>query len=235
MIKIEQKDWARAAQTVDATTATSTAREGSFKCPHCDTSFRSKHGALKHQRVHDGLRPWTCKHSSCGKTFSHKSNLTRHERIHKGLRNYVCEDCGRAFFTSSNLKQHMIIHTDRAARDWHCPYEDCDATYRYQASLRKHVMAKHQQKAPAEPAVEEPQGVEEEEDQKFFSIGSPEPLDLFLDMVSPHKYLILSVGLRRSRVATRLGEPSRGQHACIAAPRAQPSRRERGGRSPGRL
>ena len=58
----------------------------------------------------------------------------------------------------------MIIHTDRAARDWHCPFEDCDATYRYQASLRKHVMGKHQQKAPAEEETPVPEEAKEEED-----------------------------------------------------------------------
>ena len=78
-----------------------------FACERCGQSF---HGVLRMQahtaKVHSR---YMCKH--CLNTFSLRCNLRRHERLHAGLKPYSCDVCRKSFARSTDLKIHLARHT----------------------------------------------------------------------------------------------------------------------------
>ena len=78
-----------------------------FVCERCGQSF---HGVLRMQahtaKVHSR---YMCKH--CLNTFSLRCNLRRHERLHAGLKPYSCDVCRKSFARSTDLKIHLAQHT----------------------------------------------------------------------------------------------------------------------------
>jgi hypothetical protein len=72
------------------------------------------------------------------------SNLLRHKRVHTGFRPFVCNICEKSFTSSSNLKQHISIHKSSLKRiKYICFIEDCNKSYYYICTLKKHLIQCH--------------------------------------------------------------------------------------------
>lgn len=101
----------------------------------CNKVFNYLSSLVKHERIHRGERPYSCK--VCHQSFVQSSNLKRHEKTHTGEKTFECTQCQKKFSTASNLRQHMQIHKDELLRK-HYKCDQCGRTYLYSSSLNKH-------------------------------------------------------------------------------------------------
>ncbi|KAI5853635.1 hypothetical protein GGS23DRAFT_505210 [Durotheca rogersii] len=79
-------------------------RQEKYQCPRCPSSFKRPEHLKRHQRSHDGHKPFVC--SVCLKRFFRSDILTRHELMHLALqrgsdgnalpRKRACTECARA-------------------------------------------------------------------------------------------------------------------------------------------
>ncbi|XXH03710.1 hypothetical protein Hte_010116 [Hypoxylon texense] len=72
-----------------------------YQCPRCPSSFKRPEHLKRHQRSHDGHKPFVC--SICMKRFFRSDILTRHELMHLAAqrtntlnRKRACTECARA-------------------------------------------------------------------------------------------------------------------------------------------
>ncbi|KAI1662728.1 hypothetical protein F4813DRAFT_384308 [Daldinia decipiens] len=73
-----------------------------YQCPRCPSSFKRPEHLKRHQRSHDGHKPFVC--SVCLKRFFRSDILTRHELMHLAAqrnshafnRKRACTECARA-------------------------------------------------------------------------------------------------------------------------------------------
>ncbi|KAI0844704.1 hypothetical protein F5Y00DRAFT_189200 [Daldinia vernicosa] len=73
-----------------------------YQCPRCPSSFKRPEHLKRHQRSHDGHKPFVC--SICLKRFFRSDILTRHELMHLAAqrnshafnRKRACTECARA-------------------------------------------------------------------------------------------------------------------------------------------
>ncbi|KAI1389514.1 uncharacterized protein F4822DRAFT_427863 [Hypoxylon trugodes] len=73
-----------------------------YQCPRCPSSFKRPEHLKRHQRSHDGHKPFVC--SICLKRFFRSDILTRHELMHIAAqrsnntltRKRACTECARA-------------------------------------------------------------------------------------------------------------------------------------------
>ena len=110
-------------------------------CKKCGATFHSvtqlqSHTAKVHSR-------YMCKH--CLNTFSLRCNLRRHERLHAGLKPYSCDICNKSFARSTDLKIHMARHTigGKSVPSFTC--SRCPKTFSGLSSLRWHMYKIHKQ------------------------------------------------------------------------------------------
>lgn len=76
-------------------------------CKKCGANFHGVSQLQSHTvKVHSR---YMCKH--CLNTFSLRCNLRRHERLHAGLKPYSCDVCTKSFARSTDLKIHLARHT----------------------------------------------------------------------------------------------------------------------------
>uniref|UniRef100_A0A1B0CN36 C2H2-type domain-containing protein n=1 Tax=Lutzomyia longipalpis TaxID=7200 RepID=A0A1B0CN36_LUTLO len=70
-------------------------KEFAAHCPECGKMFNDK-GYLS---------------TICGKTFADRSNMTLHQRLHSGIKPFSCPLCPKAFTKKHHLKTHLNYHT----------------------------------------------------------------------------------------------------------------------------
>ena len=113
-----------------------------FKCDHCEKTFRSKNGLNSHMKsIH--LKSFAC--DVCQKCFNSEPNLRRHKASEHNLDAlYKCEPCGKAYAWKDSLDYH--IRSIHLKEEYACKY--CTLTYKGQGSLRNHVQAVHSSQDP---------------------------------------------------------------------------------------
>ncbi|KAL8566493.1 hypothetical protein ACOMHN_012312 [Nucella lapillus] len=79
-----------------------------FSCEQCGKKLASHRNLQRHQKTHEGLKPYQC--NVCFKYFTQAVSLRRHEIIHTGLRPFECEICKKTFADKSTLAKHMRVH-----------------------------------------------------------------------------------------------------------------------------
>lgn len=109
-----------------------------WKCSECGKECRKKCKIQNHIRVHTGERPFSC--NFCPKAFPIKAQLTMHERKHKNDWCYICNYCGKGFYVKVYFDNHVrTTHTKE--KPFKC--DKCDACYASKASLKEHILSKH--------------------------------------------------------------------------------------------
>ncbi|KAK1342285.1 hypothetical protein QTO34_015041 [Cnephaeus nilssonii] len=89
--------------------------ERTFKCHHCDATFKRKDTLNVHvQVVHERHKKYRCE--LCNKAFVTPSVLRSHKKTHTGEKEKTCPYCGQKFASSGTLRVHIRSHTgERAA------------------------------------------------------------------------------------------------------------------------
>lgn len=91
-----------------------------FACqePGCGREFNTKFSLKRHQKRHNGDRPFKCPYKQCSGQFAENSTLKRHIRTHTGERPYRCnvKRCNKAFADRTNLRRHLLSHEKNTLR-----------------------------------------------------------------------------------------------------------------------
>ncbi|XP_034627754.1 PR domain zinc finger protein 5 isoform X7 [Trachemys scripta elegans] len=134
--------------------------ERTFKCDHCDATFKRKDTLNVHiQVVHDGHKKYKC--DLCDKAFVTPSVLKSHKKhsylpvhraalvsaieeatcspswpeTHTGEKEKICPYCGQKFASNGTLRVHIRSHTGE--RPYQCPY--CDKAFSKNDGLKMHI------------------------------------------------------------------------------------------------
>uniref|UniRef100_A0A4W5JWI1 Wilms tumor protein homolog n=1 Tax=Hucho hucho TaxID=62062 RepID=A0A4W5JWI1_9TELE len=75
----------------------------------CNKGFSSSQKVEIHQRVHTGVKPYSC--TQCHMRFTQAGDLKRHQRVHTGVKPFSCTQCHMSFAQAGNLKRHQMVHT----------------------------------------------------------------------------------------------------------------------------
>ena len=113
-----------------------------FACERCGQSF---HGVLRMQaHTAKAHSRYMCKH--CLNTFSLRCNLRRHERLHAGLKPYSCDVCRKSFARSTDLKIHLARHSIVKCSAGSFTCSRCPSkTFSAMSGLRWHMHKIHRQ------------------------------------------------------------------------------------------
>lgn len=111
-----------------------------FKCPftNCTYSHNSFQYFEYHINKHRKRKPFSC--GKCEKQFSSRYMFNRHVRVCIGDFG-KCPKCNKEFTNDSMLYDH--IQTCHIKRIYVCPHQDCLNTYKWRASLSRHLTNKH--------------------------------------------------------------------------------------------
>lgn len=116
-----------------------------FQCQKCDAAFRQACDLKKHERLHDGVRPYSC--NECDASFTQLSALNRHAKIHTDEKGFSCGDCGKRFIQSSSLKRHENCH--KQTKTFMCKF--CETMFSEKHHLDSHVNSMHRDEADHKP------------------------------------------------------------------------------------
>ena len=78
--------------------------EKTFNCKFCSSAFDTKSDLETHTCL-------SYKCESCPSTFSTKSDLIKHNKRHNGEKPFKCEFCSSSYFWKCDLNSHRKIHT----------------------------------------------------------------------------------------------------------------------------
>ncbi|XP_070498204.1 zinc finger protein 595-like [Chironomus tepperi] len=112
-----------------------TAQKGVHPCQYCGKIFKRPHEKVKHERIHSGVKPYTC--DLCGKQFRVTYCLSLHKRnVHSDDRPYICTfpGCNKRFKAQSVYNHHINTHSDE--RKFQCPF--CPKTFKTSVQLAGH-------------------------------------------------------------------------------------------------
>ncbi|XP_076996289.1 PR domain zinc finger protein 5 isoform X4 [Tamandua tetradactyla] len=108
--------------------------ERTFKCHHCDATFKRKDTLNVHvQVVHERHKKYRCE--LCSKAFVTPSVLRSHKKTHTGEKEKICPYCGQKFASSGTLRVHIRSHTGE--RPYQCPY--CEKGFSKNDGLKMHI------------------------------------------------------------------------------------------------
>lgn len=105
--------------------------------------FLNSRYSLKHQRTHDGRKPYVC--SVCEKSLLHNHTLVGHQqRIHTGERTSMCMECGKSLSSKYSLVEHQRIHNGEK------PYlcNACGKSFRHKQTFVGHRLRIHTGERP---------------------------------------------------------------------------------------
>ena len=113
--------------------------EKKYQCIYCAKWFHRKQNWEKHQRVHDGKKPYKCDH--CGKRFGVRSSLKVHvDNVHLRMKSHQCSYCGKMFATSNGMKSHAVHrHNAEEFANWKCTL--CPKQFYVKSRYLDHVKA----------------------------------------------------------------------------------------------
>lgn len=108
---------------------------GTIECHSCKMTFTSLRSLKYHeQRKHSNIEPVPC--TFCGKKFLDKKYLRIHENIHSQTNHFVCQFCGRKFIMKTNLTVHISRHHTKKSNDFIC--QICGKAFPFKLYLKKH-------------------------------------------------------------------------------------------------
>ncbi|XP_029730760.2 histone H4 transcription factor isoform X3 [Aedes albopictus] len=109
-----------------------------FSCPDCDKLFATKQLMIDHRNIHN--KKFQC--PLCPMKWPSRKALACHIRYrHVEEKPFQCKICMHRTVTKADLEEHVLTHDER--RMFRCEEFGCDATYKCQRSLKKHVDAVH--------------------------------------------------------------------------------------------
>ncbi|XP_058823643.1 histone H4 transcription factor isoform X2 [Topomyia yanbarensis] len=109
-----------------------------YPCTQCNKLFATKQLMVDHKNIHNKKYPCTL----CPMKWPSRKALSYHIRYrHVEEKPFECHVCHHRCVTKSDLNEHVLTHDER--RMFRCEEFGCDAAYKCQKSLKKHVDSVH--------------------------------------------------------------------------------------------
>ncbi|XP_055539639.1 histone H4 transcription factor isoform X2 [Wyeomyia smithii] len=109
-----------------------------YPCSQCNKLFATKQLMVDHKNIHN--KKFAC--SLCPMMWPSRKALAYHIRYrHVEEKPFKCLVCSHRCVTRSDLDEHVLTHDDR--RMFRCEEFGCEAAYKCQKSLKKHVDSVH--------------------------------------------------------------------------------------------
>ncbi|XP_053697762.1 histone H4 transcription factor isoform X2 [Sabethes cyaneus] len=109
-----------------------------YPCTQCNKLFATKQLMVDHKNIHN--KKYAC--SFCPMMWPSRKALAYHIRYrHVDEKPFKCHLCSHRSVTKSDLDEHVLTHDER--RMFRCEEFGCEASYKCQKSLKKHVDSVH--------------------------------------------------------------------------------------------
>lgn len=116
-------------------------RKGLIKCSQCPKLFRFQEKYEIHQKLHDGIRPFSC--DQCQKSYKKMDHLNRHKKTHSVEQTvFQCssEGCDKTFSRVESLQSHLKIkHSGQPEKREMC--DECGKSFQNFSYLKTHKLS----------------------------------------------------------------------------------------------